>query len=170
MTDAVPEVQFVLDAIADNWTGSETDIGNVPLERIDRDNAYNLDQDRDVNKEDPPRTNIVGAASADQQNEIIGTEYDQRIDYTVNVRIQAADARKHGEVDREDVNGVQWQYLVENVRRSILTERKFPSVSDRPNHSFYSIQERNIQDFSSEYGDWLRWSADYIFNSIEELP
>jgi len=171
MTVAVPEVQWVLDAIADHWTGSESDIANVPLERIDRDNAYNIDLDKHVNKEDPPRTNLVGASSETLDSSPIGTEYDLEIQAVVNVRLQGATARKHGEVDRTETNANhRWQYLKENVRRTIMSQRINPQVADRANRNYLHVEWNNVQDLSRDFGDFYRWEGDVLFFGFDTLP
>lgn len=171
MTDSVPEVQFILDAISNNWTGSETDIADVPLERIDRDNGFNLDSGEHVHADKPTKANLVGAASSTTDAEALGKHYEHRIQRVVNVRVQGAIDREHGEIERTDnaTGPPQWQYVVNNVRRSILTDREFPAVADRPNLDYTWIEERNQQDLSRNWSDWYRWTADYVFRGFETL-
>lgn len=161
-----PEVSFVLDAIQSNYGSA---LADVPLQRIDRDNARNVDTDERIMADKDYDANYVGARTAETASEAIGTEYDERVQAVVNVRISGTHHAQHGQIDPDGTNGAVWQTLVDNVRRAIMDEREFPSVSNRPNVTYCWIDERNRQDLSSDFKDAYRWEADYAFVGFDNL-
>lgn len=162
-----PEVQFVLDAIDSNYG---TPLADVPLERIDRDNSDILEQSiHDVSAE-LQDSNYVGATLADRSTTAIGTEYDHDIETVVGVRIEGAHHSEWGHVDPDGSDGVAWDTLVRTIRRAVLQEREFPSVSNRPNTTYTWIEERNFTDLSADYSDYYRADVDFVFQGFETLP
>lgn len=162
-----PEVDFVLTAIDDNYGEP---LADVPLERIDRDNADNVDADTHGISEDLTRTNVVSAALVSIDPTPIGTEYDHRIQAVVGVRIEGAHHSEFGHIDPDDVDGVPWDELRDTVREAILEEREYPPVSGRSDTTYTHILELNPNDSSSEYADYYRFDADYAFVGYEDLP
>lgn len=162
-----PEVQFVLDAINDHYG---TALSNVPLERIDRDNADILEQSVHSISGELERTNFVGATLASRDPQAIGTEYDHDIQAVVGVRIEGAHHSEHGHIDPDGSNGVEWWRLKKNIRRAILTDREFPAVSNRPNTTYTDLQFANENDQSDDYADYYRYDFDVLFNGFETLP
>lgn len=162
-----PEVQVILDAIDDHYG---TLLADVPLERIDRDNADNIDTDTHGISEELTRTNIVSATLATADPTPIGTEFDHRIQAIVGVRIEGAHRSEFGHIDPEGIDGEPWDDLREGVRRAIMTEREYPDVPDRSDTNYTWIQELNSNDSSSEYANYYRFDADYAFHGYETLP
>lgn len=167
MSAVAPEVDFILTAIDDNY-GSP--LADVPLQRIDRDNAENIDTGERLMAETDYTANFVGAKLASKEFSAVGTEYDARIETVVNVRLSGTHHSEHGEVDPDGVNGAVWYTMKNNVRRAILTEREFPTVPNRPNMDYCWIDQRNEQDLSSEFKDKFRWTADYVLVGFETNP
>lgn len=164
---AQPEVDFILSSIASNY-GSP--LADVPLQRIDRDNARNIDTDERLMADRDYQANFVGARTATTDALAIGTEYDHSVQAVVNVRLSGTHLEQQGKIDPSGSNGAVWQDMKANVRDAILQEREFPSVSNRPNTQYTWIDERNEQDLSSEFKDKYRFSVDYAFIGFEELP
>lgn len=162
-----PEVQFVLDAIDSNYG---TPLADVPLERIDRDASEILEQDVHTVTAELRGSNYVGATLADRTTDAIGTEYDHDVQAVVGVRIEGLHHSKWGHVDADGSDGVPWDDLVQTIRRAILQERTFPSVSDRPNTTYTDLRTANDQDLSSNYADYYRYDFDVLFNGFEDLP
>lgn len=162
-----PEVDFILSAIDSNYGSA---LADVPLQRIDRDNAENIDTDTRLMADKDYTANFVGARLATKDFSAIGTEYDAEIQAVVNVRLSGTHHTQHGQVDPDGANGAVWRTMKNNVRRAILTEREFPSVSNRPNVTYTWIDQRNEQDLSSEFKDKFRWTADYVFVGFEDNP
>lgn len=162
-----PEVDFILSSIDSNYGSA---LADVPLERVDRDNSENIDTGERLMAEKGSRVNLVGATLAETQSEAIGTEYDTRVERTVNVRLSGQHHTQHGHVDPDGTNGAVWRTMKNNVRRAILTDRSFPSVSNRPNTAYCWIDERNENDLSSQFKDEFRWESDFVFIGFEDLP
>lgn len=165
-----PEVQYLLDSISDNYAGV-TDIADVPLERIDRNNFINLDQgDRHRMSEQLDRTNLVGAGIGSLTPTPVGTDYNHNTDIVVGLRLEGAHHTEHGHIDPDGNNGVAWDTLKDKVHDAIMEDRLQPSVSNRPNRDYRHILELNVVDRSSEYLDYYRFDADYVFVAYETLP
>lgn len=164
---ANPEVDFILSSISSNYGSA---LADVPLERVDRDNAENIDTGERLMAEKDYRVNLVGATLAETVTEAIGTEYDQRIERTVNVRLSGTHHTQHGQVDPDGSNGAVWRTMKNNVRRAIMTDRAFPAVSNRPNIDYTWIDERNDTDLSVQFKDKFRFEADYVFIGFRDLP
>lgn len=167
MAAVSPEVDFILSSIDSNYGSA---LADVPLERVDRDNAENIDQGQRFMADKDYRTNFVGATLAESTAEAIGTEYDHRVERVVNVRLSGTHHTQSGHVDPDGTDGAVWRTMKNNVRRAILTDRAFPSVSNRPNTDYTWIDERNEQDLSSQFKDKFRWECDYAFMGFEDLP
>lgn len=173
-----PEVSFILDAIESavgygngygigyGWGGLE----DIPLQRIDRDNARNLDTDSRAKSAEHTVSNYVGARTATTDPTAIGTEYDQRTQAVVNVRISGSSSIEGGKIDPEGNNGVVWRDLKRFIRRAILRHREFPNVGNRPNRTYTWIEETNPSDLSANFADEYRWEADFAFRGYEGLP
>lgn len=196
---ADPAVEFVLDAIAQNWGTvgvsvvghSKTigDLSDVPLERINRDDAINLDKADGLSTLDGPvdeqadtlqATNYVGVSSTTRDDSPIGSAYDHQSDVIVQVRLEGMTARhgKYGAIDpywntsdavSRDYPTTSWQNLKLNLRRSIAIERKFPQV-DAPQMAFKDLFFENQSDSSSDHAHYYRWDADLRFSGFETLP
>lgn len=174
-----PEVQFVLDAIKNNWgavgtatVGSSTvgdSIGDVPLERIDRDNSDFLERSLSSKTADLQDSNYVGATLASRDTSPIGTEYDHDIEAVVGVRIEGLDAADYGHIDPEGADGVVWRDLIRRLLRTILTERVCPDV-DRQQTAYTDLRVANQAPQSDDYDDYYRYDFDILFNGYEELP
>jgi hypothetical protein len=162
-----PEVDFILQAIKDNYGKAMADI---PLDRIDRDNARNLDADRRDKTEAYQVSNFVGASTETTDNEVLGKDFNQKVQAVVNVRISGGSYVEGGHIDPEGNDGVIWRDLKRNIRRAIMEEREFPSVSNRSNRTYTWIDERNPNDLSAEFADEYRFTADYVFIGNEDLP
>lgn len=196
---ADPAVEFVLDAIEQNWgTVGVAVVGyskvidslaDVPLERINRDDAINLDKADGLASLDGPvdeqadtlqGMNYVGVASTTRSDSPMGTEYDHRSETVVQLRLEGLTARhgKYGAIDPywgtdnavdRDYPTTSWEMLKLNLRRSILIEREFPQV-DAPQMAFKDLFLENQRDSSSEYAHGYRWDADIRFSGFETLP
>lgn len=178
----VPEVQAVLDYINDDWQGTESDIANVPLERIDRDNSDLLD-DSPTHEMTPDLEgmNYVGAATASISDEPLGSDYDVETTRTVDVRVVGAHASEFGAIDPQSGtadaintthNTTTWTSLVDTIRSSILqkSNRTFPTVNNRSNIGYKDLFIENWQDQSRNYGDHYRLDFTVRFVGFEDLP
>lgn len=176
--DMEPEVDFILTAIEDavgygNGYGigyGWSDLSDIPLQRVDRDNARNIDTGNRVKSESHSVSNYVSARTATSERSAIGTEYDHELQSVVNIRITGAPSIEGGHIDPEGANGVIWRHLKRSIRRAILEEREFPSVPNQPNTTYTWVDERNISDLSGNFADEYRWEADYAFIGYESLP
>jgi hypothetical protein len=172
-----PEVQHTLDAIQSNYG---TPLADIPLERVDRDNSDLLD-DTPVHKRaaDLKAMNYVGASLVDRATDVVGTEYDHRVETVVGVRVEGMHASEWGgidpnagtadAVDNIDHPVVQWDALVETIRRAVLTERAWPSVG-RANVGYKDLKIANETDASSDWADYYRYDFDAIYSGFETLP
>lgn len=169
-----PAVQTVLDAIKNNWgSGAYSDI---PLERIDRDNSELLDGGVRSRTEELEKNNYVLASHVDRSQSPIGTEYDHDLEVVVGVRIEGLHESEYGFVDPDASlppttagDPVPWTPLVDEIRLSILRDRKFPSDS-RSRIDYTDLQIANDTAAASDYGDYYRHDFDVVFNGYEELP
>lgn len=176
-----PEVDFILQAIKDNLTGAggsgagyygagHDSLDDIPIQRIDRDDAKNLETGERVMAGKDYTNNYVGARTAETQAEAIGTEYDQRVQAVVNVRLSGTHHAQHGQIDPDGNNGAVWTDLRDGVKLSIMHKRKFPAVGGPATTTYTWIDRVNEQDLSSDFKDKYRWEADFAFVGFEEEP
>lgn len=171
-----PAVQYVLDKIKANWSAGN--YADIPLERIDRDNSEQLDDNIRAHTEELQSDNYVGASFANRENNPIGTEYDHDIGITVNVRIEGLHKSEYGKVDpsaslppataNDPIPFAGPTALVGEIRDTILAERTFPDtgVADI---DYTNLVVSNEAPLSYEYGDYYRHDMDIIFEGYEEL-
>lgn len=171
-----PAVDFVLSKIKSNWSaGSYADI---PLERIDRDNSDQLDDNIRSHTADLQADNYVGASFSGRTQSPLGTEYDHDLSLVVNVRIEGLHTSEHGYVDPDaslppatagdpvpfsGPNG-----LVGEIRDTILVERTFPDVGVADFDLTHLTIESEVPDAVS-FGDYYRHDFDVRFDGYESL-
>lgn len=174
-----PEVQWVLDAIADNWNSVGTatvgdatvgeSIADVPLERVDRDNSEILERPPRDKVGDLQKSNYVGATLAGRDTTPIGTEYDHDTEAVVGVRVEGLAASEYGHIDPDGKDGIAWSTLLRKLFVAILLDRGYPSV-DRHNTQYTHLRIANRAPQSDDYDDYYRYDFDVVFSGYEELP
>lgn len=167
-----PAVDYVLDKVKTNWSAGT--YGDIPIERIDRDNSEKLDGNVRSHTEDLQANNFVGAAFADRIPEPIGTEYDLDVDVVVSVRIEGLHHTEFGYVNPDNSlppttagDPVPWTDFVKEIRSTINTERTFPNTTSSINYTDLVITNEN--PLSYEYGDYYRHEFDVAFAGYEDL-
>jgi hypothetical protein len=168
------EVDWVLDQLASVVNDQPAD---HPLRRVDRDHSrvYESSQTVDMTtpirkrKEQLQQANYVGATHADRSPDPIGTEYDHRIETVVGIRLEGAHHSEWGHIDPDGNEGVAFDTLTRQVRRTLLAAREFPDPS-APHTQYHSLFVRNTDYQLSDYSDFYRWSADVVLAGYEQLP
>lgn len=169
----------MLDAIKDDWVGSETDLADVPLERIDRDNSDLLD-DTPIHQHavDLEGMNYVGAGLVSRPEQPMGTEFDLKGDAVVSVRVEGMHVSEFGAIDPQkgtddeavrDYPTTDWDTLTNNIRRSIQTSRTNPNVG-RSNTAYKDSFIENWNDQARDYSDYYLLTFDYRLSGFESLP
>lgn len=168
------EVDWVLDQLASVVDSQPAD---HPLKRVDRDNSQVYEGSGSVDMTTPLRerteelkqANYVAARHADRSTEAIGTEYDHDIETVVSIRTEGLHHSEWGHIDPDSSDGVPWNGLILNIRRTLLAAREFPDPS-ASNTQYHSLFVRNEDPQSSEYSDFYRWEADVVLKGYETLP
>ncbi len=168
------EVDWVLDQLASVVDSQPAD---HPLRRVDRDNSRVYEGSQTVDMTTPMRdrteelekANFVGASLADRANDAIGTEFDHRVETVVGVRLEGVHYSEWGHIDPDGEEGVAFDALTREVRRTLLAAREFPSPST-PYTGYHSLFVRNEDYQMSEHSDFYRWSADVVLAGYEDLP
>ena len=169
-----PAVDAVLGFVKNNWSAGT--YGDIPIERVDRDNSELLDGNVRSHSEDLQASNYVGATVADADRQAIGTEYDHSLEVVVGVRIEGLHHTEYGYIDPDASlppatagDPVPWSEFVDEVRTAILRDRTFPSTS-RSDIGYTDLQIANDTPAASDYGDYYRRDMDIILNGFETLP
>lgn len=187
MTEA--EVQFVLDAIADNWPGAESDLSDVPLERIDGDNSLNLDKADGVaslsgavheHADKLQGMAYVIARTVDVSRTYIGTAPDFDVERVVGVRLEAATALGggFGAIDPNEGTAdaltrpyptIAWSRLKESVVDAIEAEFAFPDPG-RSGTGYKDLLPIDVVDQSANWREFYRADFDVVFSGFEDGP
>lgn len=130
-----PEVDFVLDCLSE-----VVDTSVAPLRRVDRDESVLYDGDGGVpdmrtpikkRKGDLKKANYVAATfNGNADRTPLGVDGGDVVQPTVSVRIEGYTSRGYGWIDPENVDGVPWDTLVENVKQAIRDQQYDPDVED----------------------------------------
>lgn len=161
------EVDYVLEAIADNWPGGG--FGDVPLTRIDRDNAQFFESGLRSRTKELKRSNYVGAGLRTRNTDPAGFSYEQQLDAIVPVKLAGMHVSEFGHIDPDGSDGIPWDDLVQGVRDAVLTDRDFPPIT-RPNTTYHTVFEENGTDRSSSYANYYAYEFDLRFRGYETLP
>jgi hypothetical protein len=176
-----PEIDFVLEAIADHYTTAlaniegelatnYTDLDQVAYERVDRTNSRNLTKGTRTKSTELRRANAISAAIQTMSNEPVGTEYDNRVEAVVGLRIEGLHYRDGGFIDPDGEDGIPWFIFVQSVERAILTDRTYPDIG-RPFTVFGDVRLQNVTDEAANYKDHYRRDADVVFAlGYDDLP
>jgi len=169
-----PEVDWTLSAIKTNWQAGS--YGDIPLERVDRDESQLLDKGVRRLSGDLQDTNFVGATLADRDPTPIGTEYDHQIEAVVGIRIVGMHESEFGKVDLDASlppatanDPVPWDELVREIRKTILRDRTFPDAGDADT-DYTDVRIANQTPDSAPFGDYYRYDFDLLFRGYESLP
>lgn len=153
-------VQEVLDYLDTNW---DTNNFSPKPRLIDGDEMRDDSDGSRARNADPLKTNLITVNSDPTgQNEPIGTEFDYRHEFGVTVICEGYHVDGGGQVaDKDEFNS-----LVGEARRAILTERGFPVGTD----THLTIRDEN--DASASQGDahYFRYDFDTWFVGFEALP
>lgn len=195
MTNPAPEVDFVLSVMGNDLVGygnggfgdygyGHDDIADIPLERIDRDNADNIDNPSGwvhTHSESPQAMNYVGAATGPWTDRPISSDYDVESTRIVSLKLEGMHVSEFGAIDPNagtaDAVSVShpttdWSTLKDNVRVALYQDdnRKTPGVQDRPNVGFKDLFIDQWDDQSRNYADGYVLFAEIRFVGFEELP
>jgi hypothetical protein len=169
-----PEVDWTLSAIKTNWQAGS--YGDIPLERVDRDESQLLDKGVRRLSGDLQDTNFVGATLADRDTTPIGTEYDHKTEAVVGVRILGMHKSEFGKVAPDaslpptTANDlVPWEELVSEIRKAILRDRTFPDAGNAET-DYTDVQIANPTPDAAAYGNFYRYDFDLLFRGYESLP
>lgn len=178
MPSPAPEVAWVLNQTRDEYPTGET-LSAIPLERIDGDNAENLDGETGwthSHSADLEEMNLMVASLSERPQTPMGTEYDLRGDAIVSCRVEGVHVDEHGAINPstgDDAtptgNATDWDTLTDNIRRAILTNRTYPSVG-RANTSYKDAFIENWNDQSSSFSDYYLLTFDVRLGGFEDLP
>lgn len=179
MTSAeAPEVDWVLTAAVDDYPGSPART-DIPLERIDGNNANNVDAASGwvhIHSESPQEMNFLVATLTQRPEEVMGAEYDLKGDAVVNCRLIGVHIREHGAIDPGEGDEptvpwttVAWDTLTDNIRRAILTDREGSSVG-RSNVAYSTSFIENWDDQSGNFSDYYLLTFNVRFHGFETLP
>lgn len=148
---------------------STTTIQDEPLKRVNRDNSDILEGDIRTRKADLQDGLFVGATLASVSTEPLGTEFDQRVEAVVGVRIEGLHHGEWGHVDPGGTNGIPFGELVDDVTTTLYQERQFPDVG-RPDTDYHTLRLENHAPQSAQYRDYYRYDFDVRFVGYETLP
>lgn len=140
-----------------------------PLTRVNRDDSKLLEGDIRSKEGELQDSNFVGATLADRSSEPLGTEFDNRVEAVVGVRVVGLHHDKFGHVDPDGLDGVVFDALVDDVREAIEAERSFPSVG-REDTSYHTLFIENDAPQSSDWRDFYRYDFDVRFAGYRTLP
>ncbi|ELY96762.1 hypothetical protein C482_15346 [Natrialba chahannaoensis JCM 10990] len=178
------EVNWVLDqlgSVVDDIANSYTNRNDNPvaLKRVNRDDSsvYDGSGDLDLNEPMHKRTDslekgvYVGATLADRATSPRGTEYDHEIETVVAVTVEGMTSQggHYGHVDPDGENGIPFDDLVRQIRRTLLGMRSYPET-DIPHTTYHDLLVTNDDPQSAEYRDFYRYQFDCTLRGCEKLP
>lgn len=180
MTSAeAPEVDWVLTAAVDDHPDSPASASDIPLERIDGNNANNVDAASGwvhTMSEDPEEMNFLVATLTQRPEQVMGAEYNLRGDAIVNCRLIGVHIREFGAIDPGEgdeptvsYSTVAWDKLTDDIRRAIATDRKGPTVG-RTNVAYSTSFIEEWDDQSGNFGDYYLLTFNVRFHGFEQLP
>lgn len=159
---ALPDfTQEVLDYLDTNWNTANFD----PQPTLVDGDEMRLNSGGRARALDVINENIITVDSAPTgTNEPIGTEYDHKVRYGVGVSIEGYHVDGGGQLTDKD----EFQSLVTEARRAILTERTFP-VSGMTD---LRIEQENDESSAVDHDDanYFRYLFDVWFEGYETLP
>lgn len=164
-----PEVDWVLAQFAD-----VVDAISAPLDRVDRDDSDILEGNIRSRTGELKDANYVGAGTASVARTPIGTEFDNRVERVIGVRIEGLHVDQWGHVDPGGVEGIPFDdgsgsSLVDRLQTALNTEREFPGVG-RSGTTYTTLYVENDAPQSTQYRDYYRYDFDARFVGYETLP
>jgi hypothetical protein len=162
-----PAVDAVLGFIKTNWQAGT--YGDIPIERVDRDNSELLDGNVRSHSEDLQASNYVGATVADAGRQPIGTEYDLDVETIAGVRVEGLHHHQRGHVDPDGNEGVPFDELEQLLRDPLWTRRAYPDAGNSRT-TYHTLRIENDTQASSDYGSYFRTDFDVRFDGYEDLP
>jgi hypothetical protein len=144
-----------------NWDTTNADKPAL----IDRDDAESASfAGRRVSYDLTDNHAVSVASTPERQTTAIGTEYDHRVEDAVNVRLEGAHTDEFGTI----ADSSEWQAIVDEVERVILTERtSYPTVNGV---DYHTVLLENGQNLAAETKDYYRYDVDVVFRGYDELP
>lgn len=166
LTDFVQRTLDYLDTQANGGNWNTTTYSPHPT-LIDGDEMRDNSDDSRARAVDVVNTNVITVDSSPAgTNEPIGTDYDHRIRRGVGVSIEGYHQDGGGQItDKDDFDN-----LVSEARKAILTERTFPS--NTTGIKDLMIEEENDLSPPSDPNDadYFRYTFDVWFEGYENLP
>lgn len=155
-------VQKTLDYIDSNWKTANYSPKPTLIDG-DEMRLYSGGRARDT---DVVNTNIVTADSGPTgTNTAIGTGYKHKVRYGVGISIEGYHQDGGGQIaDKDDFDS-----LKDEVRRTILVERSFPSNLSDITHLTIE-QENDLSPESPVDANYFRYEFDVWFEGYEDLP
>jgi hypothetical protein len=128
-----PETEWVLSEIKSNWSAGA--YGDIPLERVDREDSEQLDGNIRDHEGELQTDNFVGAALASRPRDPIGSGFDYSVEAVVTVRVEGLHHTEFGYIDATASlpptnagDPVPFNDLVDEIQDTVQTTRTFPSV------------------------------------------
>ena len=158
------EVDYILERLESVEAAQPFD---HPLWRINRDESYNVTEDRRRRKEQLTNANIVGVSRGDSSSEVRGNEYNLDTQVPVSVRIEGLHYLEYGHIDPDGMDGVVFDDLVTDIRSRIMDDRTHPGVGG-PDAYKHILPPSSAPDLSL-HRDHYRTELTFTFEKIETL-
>jgi hypothetical protein len=167
------EVTWVLETVKVNWPDSwpADGDGDPVLARINRDEPEILETGQRKRSLELKRWSAIGASLADRTSELVGAEYDKRVETTISCRLEALTAAEYGHVD----STTDFERLVRYAQHALDVERSYPTVDDVGGNdigsvAYHTLVVENETDLSEENMDYFRRDWDVRLIGYASLP
>ncbi|MFD1512461.1 hypothetical protein [Halomarina rubra] len=156
---SVDTTEWALDVLSTGWS-----LVDEPA-FINRESTEDVATGERSKVHDLTDANAVSIASPATDRSPVGVEYDLEVETTLSIRIEGLAESEWGHI----ADSGEWRTLVEEVRRLLFAERRWPIENPDGDVHYHTLLPREESDRSAEHRDYWRTDLSLVLRGYEDL-